>query len=93
MPRFPNPRASRPWSVFSRTIVDLLTPGSAEPRLVDIDAGVRALDKSPKLQQALSSILKASNGDFGSFIGALQAWFDRQMDVSLARTSDGPNAG
>jgi hypothetical protein len=80
MPRFPNPRASRPWSVFSRTIVDLLTPGSAEPTLADIDAGVRALDKSPKLQQALSSILKASNGDFGSFIGALQAWFDRQMD-------------
>ena len=69
-----------PSSVFSRTIVDLLTPGSAEPMLADIDAGVRALDKSPKLQQSLSSILKASNGDFGSFIGALQAWFDRQMD-------------
>lgn len=69
-----------PSSVFSRTIVDLLTPGSAEPTLADIDAGVRALDKSPKLQQSLSSILKASNGDFGSFIGALQAWFDRQMD-------------
>lgn len=69
-----------PSSVFSRTIVDLLTPGSAEPTLVDIDAGVRALEKSPKLQQSLSSILKGASGEFDSFMGALQAWYDRQMD-------------
>jgi hypothetical protein len=69
-----------PSSVFSRTIVDLLTPGSAEPTWADIEAGVRALENSPKLQQSLSSILKAASGEFNSFLGALQAWYDRQMD-------------
>lgn len=69
-----------PSSVFARAVVDLLTPGSMEPRLSDIEAGVRALDGSPTLQQSLASITKAAKGDVESFISGLQAWFDRQMD-------------
>jgi hypothetical protein len=69
-----------PSSVFSRTLVDLLTPGSTEPTLADIEAGVRALENSPKLQQSLSSIIKATKGEVDSFISSTQVWFDRQMD-------------
>jgi hypothetical protein len=61
-----------PSSVFARTMVDLLTPGSTEPSLADIEAGVRALQNSPKLQQSLSSLLKAAKGEFDSFMGGLQ---------------------
>ena len=50
-----------PSSVFSRTLLDLLTPGgSMEPTLADIEEGVRALGSSPKLQQSLASILKSA---------------------------------
>jgi hypothetical protein len=69
-----------PSSVFSRTVVDLLTPGSVEPTLADIEAGVQALQNSPQLQQSLASILKGARGEVDTFINALQAWFDRQMD-------------
>ena len=69
-----------PSSVFSRTLVDLLTPGSTEPTLADIEAGVRALENSPKLQQSLSSIIKATKGEVDSSISSTQVWFDRQMD-------------
>jgi hypothetical protein len=69
-----------PSSVFARTIVDLLTPGAMELTLADIEAGVRGLDKSPKLQQSLSSLVKAAKGEVGSFMNGLQTWFDRQMD-------------
>ena len=69
-----------PSSVFSRTLVDLLTPGSTEPEFADIERGVWALRSSPKLQQSLSSIVKAANGEVDSFLGATQMWFDRQMD-------------
>ena len=69
-----------PSSVFSRTLVDLLTPGSTEPEFADIESGVRALKKSPKLQQSLSSVVKAANGEVDSFLSATQVWFDRQMD-------------
>jgi hypothetical protein len=69
-----------PSSVFSRTLVDLLTPGSTEPTLADIEAGVRALENSPKLQQSLASIIKATKGEVDSFISSTQVWFDRQMD-------------
>ena len=69
-----------PSSVFSRTVVDLLTPGSMEPTLADIEAGVAALQNSPQLQQSLTSILKGTKGEIDTFMNALQAWFDRQMD-------------
>jgi hypothetical protein len=69
-----------PSSVFARSIVDLLTPGAMEPTLGDIEAGLRALDNSPKLQQSLSSLVKAAKGELGSFMSGLQVWFDRQMD-------------
>ena len=69
-----------PSSVFSRTLVDLLTPGSTEPEFADIERGVWALRSSPKLRQSLSSIVKAANGEVDSFLGATQMWFDRQMD-------------
>jgi hypothetical protein len=69
-----------PSSVFALTLVDLLTPGVMEPNFADIESGVRALDKSPKLQQSLSSIVKAAKGDVDSFLSGAQTWFDRQMD-------------
>ena len=70
-----------PSSVFSRTLVDLLTPGSSmEPTLADIDAGVGALENSPKLKQSLASILKSAEGEVDSFLSALEVWFDRQME-------------
>ena len=70
-----------PSSVFSRTLLDLLTPGaSMEPTLADIEEGVRALEHSPKLQQSLASILKSARGEVDEFITGLQVWFDRQMD-------------
>jgi hypothetical protein len=69
-----------PSSVFSRTLVDLLTPGSTEPEFADIERGVQVLKNSPKLQQSLGSILKAANGEVDSFLSATQVWFDRQMD-------------
>ena len=69
-----------PSSVFSQTVVDLLTPGSVEPTLADIEAGIAALEDSPQLQQSLASILKATKGEVDTFISGLQAWFDRQMD-------------
>jgi hypothetical protein len=82
-----------PSSVFARTIVDLLTPGVMEPTQGDIEAGVRALDKSPQLQQSLSSLLRAAEGEFSSFMSGLQVWFDRRWIALPARTSAGPNAG
>ncbi len=69
-----------PSSVFARTLVDLLTPDLMEPSLADIETGVRALENSPRLQQSLTSILKAAKGEVGSFISGTQVWFDRQMD-------------
>lgn len=69
-----------PSSVFARTVVDLLTPGSVEPTLADIEAGVGALHNSPQLRQSLSSILKSAKGEVDAFIGCLQAWFDGEMD-------------
>jgi len=70
-----------PSTVFSRTLVDLLTSGSSmEPTLADIEAGVAALDNSPKLKQSLASILKSADGEVDSFLSALETWFDRQMD-------------
>jgi hypothetical protein len=70
-----------PSSVFSRTLLDLLTPGgSMEPTLVDIEEGVRALENSPNLQHSLASILKSARGEVDEFIRGLQVWFDRQMD-------------
>jgi hypothetical protein len=69
-----------PSSVFSRTLVDLLTPGSTEPEFDDIERGVQVLKNSPKLQQSLGSILKAANGEVDSLLSATQVWFDRQMD-------------
>jgi hypothetical protein len=59
----------------------LLTPGtSMEPTLADIEAGVGALENSPKLKQSLASILKSAEGEVDSFLSALEVWFDRQMD-------------
>jgi hypothetical protein len=69
-----------PSSVFARTLVDLLTPDVMEPGFADIEAGVRALESSPKLQQSLTSILKSAKGEVDSFITSTQLWFDRQMD-------------
>jgi hypothetical protein len=69
-----------PSSVFAGTVIDLLTPGSMEPSLVDIERGIQALEKSPRLQQSLRSILKAAKGEVDSFLSGTQAWFDRQMD-------------
>jgi hypothetical protein len=69
-----------PSSVFALTLVDLLTPGSMETNFADIERGVRALQNSPKLQQSLSSIVKAARGEVDSFISGAQTWFDRQMD-------------
>ena len=69
-----------PSSVFARTLVDLLTPGSMEPSFADIERGVRALENSPRLQQSLASILKSAKGEVESFLSGTQAWFDQQMD-------------
>jgi hypothetical protein len=82
-----------PSSVFSRTLVDLLTPGSTEPTLADIEAGVRALENSPKLQQSLSSIIKATKGEVDSFISSTRCGSTVRWIVSLVRTSGGPNVG
>ena len=35
---------------------------------------------SPQLQQSLSSMVKAANGEVDSFLSGTQMWFDRQMD-------------
>jgi hypothetical protein len=70
-----------PSSVFARALIDLLTPGdSMDPTLADIEVGIRELNDSPNLRWSLASILKSARGDGESFIGGLQAWFDRQMD-------------
>ncbi len=69
-----------PSSVFTRTLVDLLTPQLMEPSFADIERGVRALEDSPRLQQSLASILKSAKGEVDSFITGTQEWFDRQMD-------------
>lgn len=83
-----------PSSVFSRSVVDLLTPGSVEPTLVDIEAGVRALEGSPQLQQSLTSILKGAKGEVDTRSSvAYRHGLTVKWIVSLARTSDGPNDG
>jgi hypothetical protein len=69
-----------PSSAFARTLVDLLTPESMEPDLADIERGIGALTKSPKLQQSLTSIVKATSGEVDSFLSGTQQWFDRQME-------------
>jgi hypothetical protein len=71
-----------PSDVFARTVVDLLTPkaGAAELTGEHISAGIAALDGSPKLQQALTGLLKAANGDLRKFLAATEAWFDGQME-------------
>jgi hypothetical protein len=60
-----------------------------EPTLADIEAGILALEKSPKLQQSLTSpklqqsltsIVKAAKGGVDSFLTGAQTWFDRQME-------------
>ncbi len=45
-----------------------------------ISAGIAALDGSPKLQQALTGLLKAANGDVKKFLDATEAWFDAKME-------------
>jgi hypothetical protein len=69
-----------PSGVFARALIDLLTPGKMEPSLAAIETGVRALEHSPDLQQSLTSIVKAAQGDIDAFVSGLQVWFDRQMD-------------
>ena len=71
-----------PSDVFARTVVDLLTPeaGAAEMTAEQISAGIAALDGSPKLQQALTGLLKAANGDVKKFLEATEAWFDAKME-------------
>ena len=71
-----------PSDVFARTVVDLLTPqaGAAEMTAEQISAGIAALDGSPKLQQALTGLLKAANGDVQKFLDATEAWFDAKME-------------
>ena len=71
-----------PSDVFARTLVDLLTPetGAGEMTAQQISAGIAALDRSPKLQQALNGLLKAANGDVKKFLDATEAWFDAKME-------------
>lgn len=61
-----------PSSVFARTLIDVLAPTSMEPEFADIERGARALENSSKLQQSLSSILKASKGEVESFLTGTQ---------------------
>ena len=82
-----------PSSVFARTVVDLLTPGSVEPALADIEAGVGALQNSPQLQQSLSSILKVRRVRLRHSSAAFRRGLTVKWIVSQARTSDGPNDG
>ncbi len=71
-----------PSDVFARTVVDLLTPGggAAEMTAEQISDGIAALHGSPKLQQALTGLLKAANGDVKRFLEATEAWFDAKME-------------
>jgi hypothetical protein len=51
-----------------------------EPALTDIEAGVRALNQSPQLQQSLISVVKGAKGQLEAFMNDPQVWFDGQMD-------------
>jgi hypothetical protein len=82
-----------PSSVFARTMVDLLTPGSTEPSLADIEAGDGQCRIRPSCSNRSAACSRLPRANSTRSWAACKPSSTGRWTVSPVPTSDGPNVG